>query len=100
MKQLIIIIIVLFQSVCVFAQSKEELQNSYNFKRGQELLFGNNPDQPTALDFFKKELAEHPNNGYALYCMGLIYDDNDQEGDALDCFNKAVPLLKKDKKNQ
>lgn len=56
MKQLIIIIIVLFQSVCVFAQSKEELQNSYNFKRGQELLFGNNPDQPTALDFFKKNL--------------------------------------------
>lgn len=56
MKQLIIIIIVLFQSVCVFAQSKEELQNSYNFKRGQELLFGNNPDQSSALDFFKKNL--------------------------------------------
>lgn len=30
--------------------------------------------------------------------MGLIYDQNDQEGNALDCFNKAVSLLKKDKK--
>lgn len=97
MKHLIIIVIVLFQSVCVFAQSKEELIGSYNFKRGQELLFGDNPDYANALDFFKKELDEHPNNGYALYCMGLIYDNNDQEGDALDCFNKAVPLLKKDK---
>ncbi len=97
MKRLLLFITLFSFVIAGYSQSKEDLQNSYNFKRGQELLFGSNPDQSTALDFFKKELAEHPNNGYALYCMGLIYDDNDQEGEALDCFNKAVPLLKKDK---
>jgi len=97
MKQLIIFAILIFQSVCVFSQSREDFLGSYNFKRGQELLFSSTPDQAGALDFFKKELQEHPNNGYALYCMGFIYDDNSQEGKALDCLNKAVPLLKKDK---
>lgn len=97
MKQLIIFTILVVQSMCVFAQSREDLLGSYNFKRGQELLFGSTPDQSGALDCFKKELQEHPNNGYALYCMGLIYDDNSQAGKTLDCLNRAVPLLKKDK---
>lgn len=97
MKHILLLIVLLFSVIMGYSQSKEELQNSYNFKRGQELLFGDNPDLSSALGFFKKELVEHPNNGYALYCIGLIYDDNNQEGDALGCFNKAVPLLKKDK---
>lgn len=95
--RLLVATILLLLPVGVFGQKSEELQNSYYFKRGSELLFGENPDESQALDFFTKELGEHPKNGYAYYYMGLIYDHNDQEGDALDCFNKAVNLLKKDK---
>lgn len=83
--------------VALFGQKAEELQNSYNFKRGSELLLGDTPKESEALDFFIKEVGEHPQNGYAYYYMGLIYDNNNQEGDALDCFNKAVEYLKKDK---
>lgn len=97
MKRLLLLIVLLSSVIMGYSQSKEELQNSYNFQRGQELLFGSSPDYASAMDFFMKELAEHPNNGYAHYCMGLIYDYEEQEGDALECFNKAIPLLKKDK---
>lgn len=96
MKQILILILSVF-SLASYAQKPEELQNSYNYKRGLELLQGDNPNQSDALASFQKEIAEHPNNGYAWYCMGSIYDNNGQEGDALSCTNKAVELLRKDK---
>lgn len=84
-------------SATASAQNLEEMQNSYNYKRGYELLTQDNPDESGAMDCFKKEVQEHPKNGYAYFCMALIYDNNNQEGNALQNCNNAIEYLKKDK---
>lgn len=91
------VLLLLVSCLPVSAQKSEEMLNSYNFKRGMELLYGETPDESGAYDSFSKEVVEHPNNGYAWYELGLIYSHNQQEGNALECFNKAVTLMKKDK---
>lgn len=96
MKRVLIFLLMLMP-LYSFAQKAEELQNSYNLKRGAELLFAETPDEAGAMECFKKEVSEHPKNGYAYYYMGLIYDNYEQEGNALECFNKAIDFLKKDK---
>lgn len=86
-----------FFPLYAMAQSGRELMESYDFQRGVELYVGDNPDESAALESFSEEVESHPQNGYAWYFMGAIYDDNDLEGKALDCLNKAVKFLKKDK---
>lgn len=96
-RNFFVVIFLLIVTVTASAQKLEEMQNSYNYKRGYELLFQDNPDESGALDCFKKEIDEHPKNGYAYYFLGIIYDRNDQEGNALQCCNNAIEYLKKDK---
>lgn len=96
MRGLLFIILLVFPLMGM-AQNLTEMRNSYNYKRGVELLTGDSPDEKGALDSFSKELDEHPKNGYAWYCLGTIYSGNSQEGKALECLNKAVSYLKKDK---
>ncbi len=90
-------VIALIIPLSSFAQKLEDFKNSYNFKRGIEYLYGDTPDESSALDCFKKEVSEFPKNGYAHYYLGAIYNNNNQEGNALESLNKAVKLLKKDK---
>lgn len=97
LKVLVFVSLVMVLTVPSYGQKAEELKNSYNFNRGLELLDSMPPDNDGALEFFKKELEEHPNNGYAIYCMGIIYDNKGQEGEALEQIDKAIRLLKKDK---
>lgn len=96
MRKIFLIIFLAFPFI-VMAQSLTEFQNSYNFKRGVEMLDAETPDESGALDCFQKEIAEHPKNGYAYYYMGLVYDEEEQTGKALECYSKAIELLKKDK---
>lgn len=96
MKKILAFLIMLMP-LSSFAQKLEDFKNSYNFKRGIEYLYGDTPDENNALECFQKEVSESPKNGYAHYYMGVIYDNNDQEGDALESLNKAAKLLKKDK---
>lgn len=70
MRQLLFIIALTFSVIAGFAQNKEELQNSYNYQRGYELLFGDNPDQNAALEFLKKEVADHPQKRICLVSHG------------------------------
>ena len=96
MRKIFLIIFLAFPFI-VMAQSLTEFQNSYNFKRGVEMLDAETPDEGGALACFQKEIAEHPENGYAYYYMGLVYDEEEQTGKALECYSKAIELLKKDK---
>lgn len=82
--------------VSVKAQKSEDYQNSFNFKRAMEIV-NNDGDENEALDYLKKELEEHPKNGYAYYIMSLLYYNNNMPGDALEPSRKAIELLKKDK---
>lgn len=96
-KLLLTILALLTITFNSFAQSAAELLNSYNFKRGVELLTADTPDEEGGLESLRKEVAEHPKNGYAYYYLGMVYYHQGQTGNALESLNKAVDLLKKDK---
>lgn len=98
MKQMILTLCLLVGlSVSVLAQKADELQGSYNYKRGVELATAETPDLQQAMEFLRKEVGEHPKNGYAYFYMAAIHDNQDQEGDALGAVNKAIGYLGKDK---
>ena len=60
-------------------------------------ILQNDGDKNEAIEYLKKELAEHPQNGYAYYVMGSLYYDADMSGDAIEPTNKAIQYLQKDK---
>jgi len=89
------LMIIAAMSQQVLAADKIDHQNCYNYKRGMELLLNDNNDSE-ALKFFNKELEEHKENGYAYYWIGLINENNDRPGQALEASNKAIKYLTKD----
>lgn len=97
LKSFIVIFLLLTVSATASAQKLEEMKNSYNYQRGMELINASEPDEDGAMGYFKKEVAQHPKNGYAYYQMGLINEKDNQKGNALNNFSKAIEYLKKDK---
>lgn len=96
-KKLLLSFVLSFSVVSVMlAQKPDQLLNSYNYKRAMELI-ENKGDKNEALEYLFKETNEHPKNGYAYYMIGLLYNDADMAGDALEPINKAITLLQKDK---
>lgn len=95
MKKLLALIITLVLAVNLEAQ-KVKRPDSYNFTRGLEALQNRNSDE--ALDYFHKEIDEHPNNGYAYVWLARLYEQQSQYGRALTAADKSIKLLpKKDK---
>lgn len=97
LRKTIAAIILMAATVSAFAQKPEEMKNSYNYQRGMELINASEPDEDGAMGYFKKEVAQHPKNGYAYYQMGLINEKDNQKGNALNNFSQAIEYLKKDK---
>lgn len=99
-RAIIFTLLAVLMATAALAEKTNELLNSYNFKRGMELMgssSSSSADLEAAFDCFQKEVAEHPKNGYAYCEMGIIYDQKEQHGLALECYNTAIGLLKKDK---
>lgn len=80
----------------LWAKSETKLPDSYAFTRGVEAYQeGKHQD---ALDWFNKEISEHPDNGYAYIYLSALRYDNDEYGKALSAINQALKKLpKKDK---
>lgn len=74
----------------------ESAMKSYNFSRAlEEAKNGNNAN---ALDFLKKEVAEHPGNGYAHFYIAVLQADAENYSDAMKSINQALAKFpKKDK---
>ncbi len=83
-------------STATVAQKPEQLKNSYNYVRALEIV-NYQGDSDEALGYLKKEIEEHPKNGYAYWLMGGIYIKKEQPGNAIDPLCKAISYLKKDK---
>lgn len=96
-RTLIIAGIMMAGAMSAAAQKNNDLTDSYNYKRGVELISADTPDSQGALESFQKEISEHPKNGYAFFYMGAIYATDSLNGKALECASKAIDLLKKDK---
>lgn len=80
----------------LWAKSETKLPDSYAFTRGVEAYQeGKHQD---ALDWFNKEISEHPDNGYAYIYLSALRYGNDEYGKALSAINQALKKLpKKDK---
>ena len=97
MNLLIKITLVLAVAVMTFqpmAAKKDE--PSYNFSRAlEEAQRGN---QQSAMEYFNKEVADNPQNGYAYMAMAAFHMDNSDYGEARNAVESALKYLpKKDK---
>lgn len=78
-------------------QAKDH-NESYNFTRAlEEAKKGN---KQGAMEYFNKEVADNPKNGYAYMAIAAFHMDNSEYGDARTAAESALKYLpKKDKKS-
>ena len=94
--KILILITFIVGFTSLWAKSETKLPDTYAFTRGVEAYQeGKNQD---ALDWFNKEISEHPDNGYAYIYISALRYGNDEYGIALSAINQAIKKLpKKDK---
>ena len=82
--------------VSLNAQKYNKYSDSYNFRKGMEAL--DERDLKKAADSFRKEIDEHPENGYAYLYLAHIQQHNEEYGKALSSVDNALKYIpKKDK---
>ena len=86
-------VLTMFSVTMVCAENKKE--ESYNYKRGVELLVEEG-DLDRGLEYLQKEVAEHKSNGYAYLWIGRTYYQQKKYGQALDGITKAIKHMGKD----
>ena len=86
----IILSILVFCSSAIYADNIKR-PDSYNYTRGVEAINKNNTEE--ALEYLNKEIAEHPDNGYAFAWIALVRDYNEEFGRALTACNVAVKKI-------
>lgn len=86
-------VLTMFSVTMVCAENKKE--ESYNYKRGVELLVEEG-DYDRGLEYLQKEVAEHKSNGYAYLWIGRTYYQQKKYGQALEDITKAIKHLGKD----
>lgn len=96
MKYKVFTLFILLVAFTVNAKTESKLPDTYAFTRGVEAYQeGKSQD---ALDWFNKELSDHPDNGYAYIYISALRYGNDEYGKALSAINQALKKLpKKDK---
>lgn len=98
MKKFIIAVVVTVVccGVVALAKSKSLQPDTYAYTRGVEAY--NEANYADAIDWFERELSEHPDNGYAYMYISTIRYDNHEYGLSLSAINEAIKRLpKKDK---
>ena len=94
MKRLLTLLL-LFTTLTLTTWADKEIKrpSTYNFNRGAELYFDDKNDE--ALEYFNKELADNPKNGYAYMYVADIQRQADEPGAALNAANSAVKYMPK-----
>ena len=77
-------------SINIMAQNRPE---TYNYKRGVEAVQNEKNDE--ALDFFNKDLAENPKNGYSYSWVAWLRLNEEEYGRALTAADLAIKYLPK-----
>ncbi len=91
MKHIFTLLLVIFAVTDTFAKDNIKLTETYAFTRGVEEY--NNRNTQEALDWFNKELDEHPGNGYAFLYIASLRIDNEEYGKALTAINEAIKKI-------
>lgn len=90
------IVAMLVTGIICQAKTKSMEPDNYAYLRGVEAYTEDNNQD--ALDWFDKEISEHPDNGYAYLYLSAIRSENGEYGNALSAINQAIKKLpKKDK---
>lgn len=76
-----------------YADKKEDYQKTYNYARAIELV--NEEKNDEAMTFFKREISDHKDNGYALAWLASLQYQEGQNGEALNNINLALKYLNK-----
>ncbi len=92
---ILLVLMVMLTSVNIFAKDIKRPE-SYNYQRGVELYGDDDYDQ--AIEYFKKELAENPKNGYANLYLGMIAVGQGQFGEAITRSQEAIKRIPKNDK--
>lgn len=97
MKKYIIAFLAFIFCGCLISLAKATKQpDTYAYTRGIEAY--NEGKYADALDWFNRELSEHPNNGYAYVYISLLRYQNQEYGMALTALDNALKRIpKKDK---
>lgn len=97
MKFKIILLISFFASVLtLWAKTENKQPDTYAYTRGVEAY--NEEKYADAMDWFNRELTEHPDNGYAYVYISILRYGNQEYGKALSAIDNALKKLpKKDK---
>ena len=85
-----------FSTQAKVSKSVDMQPDTYAYTRGIEAYNEDKLDE--AVEWFNKELKDHPDNGYAHLYLAAIYGGNDENGRAFSALDKARKLIpKKDK---
>ncbi|MDE5662591.1 MAG: tetratricopeptide repeat protein [Muribaculaceae bacterium] len=94
MKHEILFLLTLILSFApIRAKSDVKLPDTYAYTRGVEAY--NDDMYADAIEWFNKELSEHPDNGFAYLYVAIIRYDNQEYGRALTAFDNAIKHLPK-----
>lgn len=95
-KVITILIVIALTAVTAIAKEKSYQPENYSYMRGIEQFSEQN--YADALEWFNKEIKEHPDNGYAYWFISAIKLIQDEYGEALSAANAALrKVTKKDK---
>lgn len=95
-KVILSVITMLWMAIAASAKSTSSQPDTYAYTRGVEAY--NEEKYQDALDWFNKELSDHPDNGYAYVYISVLRYGNQEYGKALSAIDNALKRLpKKDK---
>ncbi len=95
-KALFLLVAIMPITVTAKTEKKVKEPETYAYTRGVEAY--NDNKYKDAMDWFIRELSEHPDNGYAYVYISNIHFNNQDLGIALSAINEAIKHLpKKDK---
>lgn len=95
-KVIITLIVIAMTAVTAIAKEKSYQPENYSYMRGIERFSEQNYAE--ALDWFNKEIKEHPDNGYAYWYISAIKYIRSEYGEAISAANTALQkVTKKDK---
>lgn len=91
------LVVCLLSLLCMgWAKSDSKQTENYAYLRGVEAF--NEGNIATSLEWFEREVSEHPGNGYAYFYISILRAGNGEYGKALTAIDNASKILpKKDK---
>ena len=95
-KYIIVLISFIFCGGLTSVAKTNSQPDTYAYNRGVEAY--NEEKYADAMDWFNRELTEHPDNGYAYVYISILQYGNQEYGKALSAIDNALKKLpKKDK---